>query len=210
MRATRRDGCPARVAAFTGGTGPGARPAPAATDRTTVRPRGGSRADHHPATVQWWRTRHGAHEGAQARPEQVARNRRTHRSTDRERDARRLRVGVVEIRAPQRRAPGSATVAGEPIEGSPVADAPDQAERRVRPLRRRDLMIARPARVAFAPGSRACGPGGACWAGRCASRRTPCTGWIGLRNGNLPPGRPGKAIAGLPTWQRRSHRRPQG
>ena len=41
----------------------------------------------------------------------------------------------------------SASVAPEPCEHRTVPDAPDHAERRTRPLARRDLMMARPARV---------------------------------------------------------------
>jgi hypothetical protein len=86
-------------------------------------------------------------ERSQPPPQPVAHHGRTNRTADRERDARRHRVGVVEVRAPQGLASGSATFPSKPIEGSSVADAPDQADSRVRPFNRRDLMIARPARV---------------------------------------------------------------
>ena len=68
-------------------------------------------------------------------------------ATDGERHLRRYQVGIGNERTPQRIGPDSNTVAPEADEGVAFADPVDQAERRARPLDRRDFNTARPARV---------------------------------------------------------------
>ena len=54
---------------------------------------------------------------------------------------------IVHVSTPQRRRRGATTMAGQRLELSPRSDPTDQADRRLRPLSRRALMIARPERV---------------------------------------------------------------
>ena len=59
----------------------------------------------------------------------------------------RHQVGIEDERTPQRIGPDPYPVTPEAGEGIAFADPVDQAERRVRPLSRRDFRTARPARV---------------------------------------------------------------
>ena len=68
-------------------------------------------------------------------------------ATDGERHLRRYQVGIGNERTPQRIGPDSNTVTPEADESVAFADPVDQAERRARPLARRDFNTARPARV---------------------------------------------------------------
>jgi hypothetical protein len=86
-------------------------------------------------------------EDAKAAPQAVPDHGRTDLAPDGERHSRRDGGRVGEEPAPQRLAPGAATMTAQSLELTSLADAPDQADRRVRPLSRRALMIERPARV---------------------------------------------------------------
>ena len=68
-------------------------------------------------------------------------------ATDRERHLRGHQVGIEDERTPQRIGPDPNPVTPEADEGIAFADPVDQADRRVRPLARRDFSTARPARV---------------------------------------------------------------
>ena len=82
-------------------------------------------------------------EHAEPPPKAVPRDGGTDVASDRERHAERDDRLVVEIPAPQCLAPGAATMTAQSLELTPLADSSDQADRRVRPLSRRALMIER-------------------------------------------------------------------
>ena len=77
----------------------------------------------------------------------IAGYRWSQRATYRERHTRRLYVGVGDRGAPQRVDPYTDTFSPEADKCVSLADPIDQAERRARPLARRDFRTARPARV---------------------------------------------------------------
>lgn len=68
-------------------------------------------------------------------------------ATDGECHLRGYQVGIGDERTPQRIGPDSDPVAPKADEGLAFADPVDQADRRARPLSRRDFSTARPARV---------------------------------------------------------------
>jgi hypothetical protein len=86
-----------------------------------------------------------AQDGPKATPEPVSDHSGTDLSTDGKCHAGR---GALIIGDPGdgQRTVATTSSATEGLEGSAVPDPPDQADSRLRPLRRRDLMIARPAR----------------------------------------------------------------
>src|SRR5258706_1940056 len=84
---------------------------------------------------------------AQAPPEPIARHSRSDGAADGIRHLRRRNERVEYERAPQHSGANARAVSSYSLErGSPVK-APDQADRRCRPLARRALMTARPPRV---------------------------------------------------------------
>ena len=102
-----------------------------------------SRADQ---VDPWWNV-----EICQQRPKATAQSiagyRRPQCATYREGHTRRLYVGVGDRGAPQWVDPNTNTFSPEADECVSLADPIDQAERRARPLARRDFRTARPARV---------------------------------------------------------------
>ena len=89
----------------------------------------------------------GPHQGAQSPTNPVTYRGGADRTADRIRDARGHRLRIGDHRHPERTHASTASVASEPVEDDAVPDAPDHAERRTRPLARRDFRMARPARV---------------------------------------------------------------
>lgn len=88
----------------------------------------------------------GTEDRPQPATEPVTAHRRADDPTDGERDARRNQLRVVDVSTPQRLGLGTAAT-GQLCELAPSMDPADQADSRVRPLARRALRIARPARV---------------------------------------------------------------
>jgi len=84
---------------------------------------------------------------AESTPEPVALHGGTGGATDRECHAWRNQSRIVDERAPERVDPHAGAFAPKANEGVALADPVDQADRRARPLARRDLSTARPARV---------------------------------------------------------------
>jgi hypothetical protein len=84
---------------------------------------------------------------AKSTPQSVALHGGTGGATDRECHARWNQSGIVDERAPERVDPHAGPFSPEANEGVAFADPIDQADRRARPLARRDLSTARPARV---------------------------------------------------------------
>ena len=83
----------------------------------------------------------------EAAAEPVAHDRRADRLADGVGDTR-FAPGVVGERCtPQFTGSGPSRLDAEPLEGGPILDTPDHADRRARPFPRRDFRIARPARV---------------------------------------------------------------
>ena len=93
----------------------------------------GRRAQHDPQLASYTIANHG----------------RSERATERERHPRRRRAvwRIEEVGAPQHSGPSAPTIGRDAREGAALSDAPDQADRRCRPLARRAFNTARPARV---------------------------------------------------------------
>lgn len=79
--------------------------------------------------------------------QQIARDGIADGATDGERHAWRRHGEIFDVCTPNGSDPHSATFAAKPLEGLARADPIDQADRRARPLSRRDFNTARPARV---------------------------------------------------------------
>lgn len=91
-------------------------------------------------------------DGARPPPEAVPGHGVARSFAERTGDARRgaRRVGLIgDIADPHRTRANPPPMAAEFVEGGPIADAPDQADSRLRPLRRRAFSTARPARSAM-------------------------------------------------------------
>jgi hypothetical protein len=84
---------------------------------------------------------------AESPSEPIALHGGTGGATDGERHAGRNQSGIVDERAPERVDPHASAFSPKANEGVALADPIDQADRRARPLARRDLSTARPARV---------------------------------------------------------------
>ena len=89
----------------------------------------------------------GRHDGAETAAEAVAGDSVAECTTDGEGHCRRADGGVSDVPTPQGLGRGAAAMALQSLERSTLVDPTDQADRRERPLRRRALMIERPARV---------------------------------------------------------------
>ena len=87
------------------------------------------------------------HERAKTTPQTIADHRIAHGSVDRERHLSGVRRRIGKVRTPEGLDPYPATTAAEPLEVVSGLDPTDQADRRARPLSRRDFNTARPARV---------------------------------------------------------------
>ena len=90
---------------------------------------------------------HLATDRAESTPKSIPRHRRAVRTADGEGHRWRHLRGIVKMSTPQHGGPHSAPRVGQFIELLASADPMDQADRRARPLARRDLSTARPARV---------------------------------------------------------------
>jgi hypothetical protein len=77
----------------------------------------------------------------------IALHRGTDGAADGERHLGRYQIGIENVRTPQRIGPHAGPVTLDADEGVALPDPVDQADRRARPLARRDLSTARPARV---------------------------------------------------------------
>lgn len=109
--------------------------------------RGAFRADQQPTVREPDARTRAGDDRTQPAPQPVAAYGVANRSADGERDAQGYGVGIVEVAAPQGLGSGSAAGTDQLLERPALANPPNQADSRVRPLRRRALMIARPARV---------------------------------------------------------------
>ena len=84
---------------------------------------------------------------ARSPPEAVAGHRIAHGSVDRKRHLYGGRRRVQEVSSPEGLDSHSATAAAQPLEVGASVNPTDQADKRARPLARRDFNTARPARV---------------------------------------------------------------
>lgn len=80
-------------------------------------------------------------------PHTVALHGRTEGATDRKRHAGRRQRRIEDSGAPQHSGPRPMALSRQTLKGAAVADAPDQADRRCRPLARRAFKMPWPARV---------------------------------------------------------------
>ena len=108
---------------------------------------GGPGADQEQARGQRRRPLAGGQQFPQPAAKSVAGDGGTEGASDRERRARRRHQWIEKEVAPQRRAVDPRTVTTEAFERVALADPVRQADRRARPLARRFLSTARPARV---------------------------------------------------------------
>ena len=108
---------------------------------------GGTGADQQQAVAQRGTAKGFVEDVAEATAQPITRDRWADRPSHGEGHPGRHGRDIVDVSTPQGRRRGATTMAGQRLELSPLVDPTDQADRRLRPLSRRALMMARPERV---------------------------------------------------------------